>query len=182
MKKHILLASVSLFVFGIAGNVAAIPINFKDVVTPVLYFHNSGTDGYQHNLIDDGFNPGTDILSSATLDVYFLGFEKGKSSFTISLDGNAAGEIDDINHHPLFWNFNFLFGEYSSDVDVEYLQSDGILNILMTQTSGSGSELFLRSTATTYADRAIPTPEPASIILFGIGLCCLAVFGRKYTG
>ena len=200
MKKLTLLISISLFIFSVAGNVAALPVVFEDVVFQGSFFQEQGSGAaINHNILDNGFNPNEHQLTSATLDICFWGIEENESSYSLILDNDygTANAITDINRTDLFWTFNILYGDFSGDVNVDYLQADGTLNISLTQTSDNWSALAISSTLRAYAetddppvppgppvpvpDPPAPTPEPSSVMLLGLGLVSFAAVRKKFN-
>ena len=121
------------------------------------------TYSYSHNILDNGFNPLTDTLTSANLAITFTDDDSdtflclfgGCENISIALDGtnNGSFEVD-----TGIASFNVLAK-----------LADGILNVVINWQDGDIR--FDDSTLTAVATRsAAQVPEPASFILLGMGL------------
>ncbi len=123
---------------------------------------------FQHNLISHGFNPLVDILGSANLTLTF-GSQAGGNAITVTLDLDATtyGQLNQVNGTPI-------------DVDLAFLQDDGLLNVTLTKGGGGGST-FQFYNSVLFVDGATSTsvPEPASLGLLGVGLLGMAVARRR---
>ena len=182
MKKPSILIGTIILVLGAAGNAAALQFTdevFRGFSQPFIFSEDNPSVGYIHDITDDGFYPDM-TLTSASLDIRFWGVEEVDSSFEIYLDDSSARNIDGIKH----WAILFWLNDFSLDLgaDISYLQADGILDVTLTRTSGGSAEILgFNSTLTAYTDEPapVPTPEPASIILFGIGLVGFALYQKR---
>ena len=136
------------------------------------------TYSYSHNILDNGFNPLTDTLTSANLalsfqdtgdpDFTFLGTcLSGCENISIALDGASTG------------SFEVDTGVVSFNVLAKL--ADGILNVVINWQDGDIR--FDDSTLTANANRSsAPTaavPEPSSFILAGLGLLGLTIIGKS---
>jgi hypothetical protein len=119
-----------------------------------------------------------DTLDSATFTVYFRddgGAADGSEKFTLTGDGTSfwtteepGGSGNPVPYGPL-------------SVMAQVL-ADQTLNILVT--ANTGDLYFLHSTldyvvSTGLSDELVPTPEPASLLLFGAGAVAIAARIRK---
>jgi hypothetical protein len=152
----------------ILGGVAttAQAITFVDSWNPnpnINLSSSNRTYSYSHNILDNGFNPLTDTLTSANLE---LSFTDEDSDFfcplfgecehvSIALDGASTG------------SFEVDTGIASFNVLAKL--ADGMLNVVINWQDGDLR--FDDSTLTAVATRsAAQVPEPASFILLGLGL------------
>ncbi|MBF0483968.1 MAG: PEP-CTERM sorting domain-containing protein [Candidatus Omnitrophica bacterium] len=170
MKK--LLLMVILFGAGLLIATQAHALTFVDVVDPepdvaLSMFNPSYT--FTHNILDHGFNPATNTITSANISIRFWdqGFDWiATENATISFDGN-----NDVA------NFEVDTGTYSYLVNAAYLQNDGLLNVTITRTWGNF--WFEDSTLTVNANASSVVPEPISLLLMGSGLVGLFGLRRK---
>lgn len=178
MKKTLALVVVVLCVFSLSGAVFATPVTF-DSILGTETFGPAGAEigvSYTHNIITDidgpngAFNPSTDTLSSANLNLNLTSSNNSNRPIGITLDGTLSGS----------YTFNDLAWDAIS-VNIAWLQTDGILNVTLTRGSGQGSVKITQSELTATGDRndPVPTPEPTTMLLLGLGLIGLAGARRK---
>jgi len=118
-------------------------------------------------------------ISFEFMDVVFEGFNR-PIFFNEERDVSTI-EMDGIRHCSiLFW-----LEDYNLDLgaDIFHLQDNGYPDLTLNRNLGGWDEIRgLHSVLTASAERPsapVPTPEPASIILFGIGLIGFAAYRKK---
>ena len=179
MKKLLVALVVMLFC---AGTAYALPVTFDSLLT----FSNVNIGGgvgvlYSHDITlasAGGFVPATNTLSSAMLDIDLVGSNNSSRHVGVVLDGNPSG--------------SYLFSDPTWEtliVNISWLQSDGVLNVDLTRDSGNGTAKLMSSELTAIGDRSgapagdppagAPVPEPASMMLLGMGILGLVSFKRK---
>lgn len=199
MRKLSLLLISILVLMGTGGIAAAAPMTWTDVidfnpdrlVPPTLSYH--------HSIADDGFTSywmdnenGDDQVFSYDLEVEI--YDDNQGSWRRGWLGGLV-YIHDYGEAAAIWtaggvysyNFAFSSNTYNNDGDLhEFLgiadiYHDGTLNVSIS--SWYGDFYVASSTLTAHGDNGTdgmaPVPEPATMILMGLGLVGLAGVSRK---
>jgi hypothetical protein len=180
MQKLIGSAFVAmLLTFGGMGTAWSVP--FIDTVDPnqdVELKSINKTYEFTHDITNDGFNPSSYTITSASIDLKFyddnndgwLNLQKETVHFTF--DGSSYGS-QEINT-----------GTSQFSIATQLLQSDGKIKVLLTLVDNFfgdyGDVYFDKSTLTAQATSTpTPTPEPGTWVLMGTGLVGLLGYGWR---
>lgn len=159
---------------GFVTSVNALPITFTDIVAPkedvyLSSFWNPSRT-FSHNIIDDGFNPATDAITSAIIDISLADdwdiLRVIGEAVRIKLDNITVANSVEVND-----------GLYHFNVSFASLQPDGKLDL--TLKALSGDFLYSGSSLTVTADRPEAVPEPGTLALMGIGMVGMAFAVRR---
>jgi hypothetical protein len=168
---------ISIILAGIVGLMAMAETASAGVIVDVVTQHELVNLGnpleYQHNLLADGFVPGTAISGSLTINIYdddwdFLGAGEGAVITVENFDFDTGGAWGAV------W-FSAAPG-WANDLGISALaalNTDGYLDV---QINGIGDFWVGDSTLTIETQEV---PEPATLSLLALGLLGLAGISRR---
>jgi hypothetical protein len=128
---------------------------------------------YNHDLTDDGFDVGTDLILNYVLNIA-LHDDGGRWDFAEIAFVNQPGLLGDGFYNFAYTNQNFgwsLYGLFD-------LNTAG--NFDVTISSWLGDFMADSSTLTAYGcEGSAPVPEPSTMLMLGAGLLGLGLYGRR---
>ncbi len=186
MQKIVKGLFVPLILAALAQSAPAALVSVDDVYDPGndVFLDTSGasTVRWTHDIRDDGFNPTTDTVLSASL---FIGLRDDNDNQPSDRRLEVATIIFEENWfgRPLFLNLATSYGQTTVAVNVNYLQNDGMLTVRLHATWGDF--YFVDSTLRTTWDApnvvgisppgGTTVPEPGTALLLGIGLATIGL-------
>ena len=168
------------------------PLTFTDVVAPNPDFLCNGNGGanaiytFSHNILDNGYKPVTDLLTSASITLRFADESNDAALESLSFDFDGSSfEQQTITSGGTTFLITF------ANSGLTGLLADGVLNVTL-QNAGMtnanpddrGDFKFLDSTLTATVDRSATTvavgsvPEPHALGLLGLASAGAAFVGR----
>ena len=181
MKSFRTILFLAIFL-GMAGIANAIPITtWTDTIDVNHRIWANST--YTFNLIKDTqvtptpYSPGTDRITSATLEFAILGV----NGFS-PVSGNVnIGTINIANMQTGRYSF-YIYTDRTIPLSCEVvneLSSTGILQVMFDRTAGRQWLDYLTLTAKGYDNSTAPVPEPGTLLLLGSGITGLVLYGRR---
>lgn len=170
-KQRFIAFSLVTSIFFLCGTALAVPM-WTDLVDPGDRLIKPGKPfKYCHDLTDDGFVPGKDLITGYTLTLSLYDDDDSPEKAFVNLPGIKSDG---------FYNFKHNNSEYGWSL-AGFLSLNAFGKYFVTISSWKGDFYFDKSTltATGHNNHTAPVPEPASMLLFGTGLIVFGFAGRK---
>ncbi|MBN2428736.1 MAG: PEP-CTERM sorting domain-containing protein [Deltaproteobacteria bacterium] len=190
MKNFFTFTSSLAMVLFLVGSALAIPTTWTETIDweNDIYFSSTSNNNwldydfsYFHNITNDGFLPGTDLVTEYLLEVALYddsSDDRVEGATIIQLPLIEVPNLTDPDTNTSY-NFSLEFIEIGWTVaGLLDINHDGTLNIWVEREKG---DFYLDwSTITAYGDNGdcAPVPEPSTMLLLGLGLAGFAGYRR----
>ena len=160
-------AAIVLGMVGIAG-----AITFTDTKYLGKWLSGTGSYSWEHETPHDLGGSGY-VVNSATLAI--SGWLVRDDGTSILLNGTAYGSLNEGS----LWTFGFSWTEFGiEDVFADWNAGDP-LGVSIEFENMTGFTLLSSIFNLDYEPGSIHVPEPAALLLLGVGLIGLSFFGKK---
>lgn len=170
MKKFLMVLCAVMMVLGMVGTAGAISYtdtyNANHLYMNGTLFGHDDSDSWTFDITDDGFNPATQDVTSASVELFFQ--DDMERWYCIEF------ATFDVGSNYFLWEVDSggITYEISSLIT---LNDSGTLDVTLTAIYGD----FYFEGARLTAEGTAPVPEPSTILLLGSGLLGLVGYNRK---
>ena len=209
MKKFLMLLCAVVLVFGMVGSASAATYQFEDMIDDweidgtiygsvyidqqysILPNYVGSSFSYTHDINDEVNFAAGDLVTEANLELDFVNMEG-----VTGLEGDSYGSTYFFGWHYYdsreYVQYTYDSGisswvEIDTDNDIQtalltidWLNSDGLLDVTINLWNTAGTaDIGLDHSKLYGTAETAPVPEPATILLMGIGLLGMVGIGRK---